>query len=114
MLGFGKGSREGEDKEVKASAFEIKISFGDDSDEDVDLERDEQVEQRIADLQHKIDALIEEVQVVLDAEQGFYDECYEEDEENDRYQQAEENIDALENAISYLEDASSSLSSVCN
>ena len=75
-------------------------------DEEIELDRDYSLDARLQEYQHKIDALIDELQEILDAEEEFVDDGYDKYGETDRYEQAENIVNNLGDAISSLEDAS--------
>ena len=80
--------------------------FEDDEDEVVELDRDYSLDAKLQEYQHRIDALIDELQEILDAEEEFVDDGYDKYGETDRYEQAENIVSNLGDAISSLEDAS--------
>ena len=83
--------------------------FEDDEDEVVELDRDYSLDATLQEYQHKIDALIDELQQILDEEEEFVDDGYDKYGETDRYEQAENIVNNLGDAISSLEDASFNL-----
>ena len=83
--------------------------FEDDEDEVVELDRDYSLDARLREYQHKIDALIDELQEILDEEEEFVDDGYDKYGETDRYEQAENIVNYLSDAISDLENASFSI-----
>ena len=80
-----------------------------DDDEEIELDRDDSLDAKLQEYQQRIDAMIEELRQILDAEEEFVDDAYDKYGETDRYEQAENNVSNLEDAISNLEDASSNL-----
>ncbi len=92
--------------------FSVTIGSDEDDDEDedeIELDRDDSLDAKLRKYQQRIDAMIDELHRILDAEEEFVDDGYDKYGETDRYEQAENNVSNLEDAISNLEDASFSL-----
>ena len=85
--------------------------FDDDEEdeEEIELERDRSLDAKLGKYSQKIDEMIAELQKLRDAEEKFIDEGYETYGDTDRYEQAEENVNRLDDAISDLNDASFSI-----
>ena len=81
----------------------------DEDEEEIELDRDDSLDAKLLGYRQKIDQMITELQRILDAEEEFVDEGCEKYGDTDRYEQAEENVNYLEDAISDLEDASFSI-----
>ena len=77
--------------------------------EEIELDRDYSLDAKLQEYQQRIDAMIDELHQILDAEEEFVDDGYDKYGETDRYEQAENNVSNLEETISNLEDASFNL-----
>ncbi len=78
----------------------------DEDEEEIELDRDGSLDAKLLKYRTKIDEIIKELQQILDEEERFVEEGSDKYGDTDRYEQAEENVNYLDDAISDLEDAS--------